>query len=90
MLPSKKKGWRPDLQRCTHPVDANWRRNIIRSMGDRFAVVQRLYDVYLQKNRMVCARLKRVGGELLVCIAKGYCCCATNRLRRDVEVASRC
>ena len=52
-------------------------------MGDRFAAVQRLYDVYLQ-------RFRRVGGELLVCIAKGYCCCAANRPRRDVELASRC
>ena len=71
-----------------HPVDANWRRNIIRSMGDRFAVVQRLYDVYLQSFRRFAHA--RVGGELLVCIAKGYCCCAANRPRRDVEVASRC
>ena len=40
---------------------ANWRRNIIRSMGDRFAAVQRLYDVYLQSFRMVCARLEGGG-----------------------------
>ena len=39
-----------------HPVDANWRKNIIRSMGNRFAAVHRLYDVYLQSVR-VCARL---------------------------------
>ena len=40
---------------------ANWHGIIIRSIGDRFAAGWCLYDLYLQRFHMVCARGRRRG-----------------------------
>ena len=82
---------RDPICNVVHIIVANWRRNIIRSIGDQFVAVGCWYDVYLQRFRGLCAR--RDGGWFIcdsLRVAKGHYCCAANRPRRDMEIAPQC
>ena len=69
-----------------HIIDANWRMNIIRSIGDRFVAVGCWYDVFCKV--IIGLRTQVEEGDLFVCTANSDI--VVVRPRRDVEIAPQC